>query len=180
MSILATLYQSSVSPAEYVRGYFGRLEELIGLVDANTVAKVIEVIENATREDKTIFSIANGGSAAIAVHFVNDMSNCFAPDHPGYRVLSLTDNTESVTAIANDSGFENIFVHQLRSSMRSGDIVFAISVGDNSENVLRGVAYAREHGGYTIGWTGFSGGRLARMCYLSIHIPSTTDEYGPI
>ena len=42
------------------------------------------------------------------------------------------------------------------------------------------VAYAREHGGYTIGWTGFSGGRLARMCHLSIHIPSTTDEHGPI
>jgi len=175
------LYQNSETVSDFVRGYGLHLNKLMNDLDAGNVAKLIEVIEKTCQENGTIFVIGNGGSSAAASHFMNDLGpNTLIANQPGFRVLSLTDNVESVTAIANDAGFENIFIYQLQAHMRPGDIVLALSVSGNSENIFRGVQYAKEYGGYTIGWTGFDGGRLKEICDLCIHIPTTKDEYGPV
>jgi D-sedoheptulose 7-phosphate isomerase len=178
---LKQLFENSQSAAEFTDGYYRRLTEILGQVDKTSIQKVIEVIEKAIFDHKAIFLIANGGSAAVASHLVNDLvPNSLVSDKPGIRAFSLTDNVASVTAIANDSGYENIFSYQLEAYMQEGDIVVAMSVSGNSENVLRGVKYAKQHGGYAIGWTGFDGGRLAKLCDLNINIPTTRDEYGPV
>ena len=181
MSLLAQLYDSSASPADYALKYLGRVAELLKKIDGSVVAKVIDLIEEASRRGSSVFCMGNGGSAAVASHFVNDLAaSRLVEGKPGIRAFSLTDNVESVTAIANDTGFENIFSHQLRTNMRSGDVVIAMSASGNSENIIRAVRYAREHGGHTVGWCGFNGGRLPELCDLTIHIPTTHDEYGPV
>ena len=86
----------------------------------------------------------------------------------------------SVTALANDASYEEIFSIQLAANMRPGDVVMALSVSGSSPNVVRAVEYANEHGGYTIGCCGFDGGKLAKISKLPIVIPSTKDEYGPV
>jgi D-sedoheptulose 7-phosphate isomerase len=178
---LKTLYQNSDDIENYVKGYGLRLNEIVRDLDAGSVAKAIEVIENATEGKKSIFIIANGGSAAAASHFVNDIGvNSLAPNKTGISAFSLADNVESITAVANDAGFENIFAYQLQANMRPSDVIIAASVSGNSENIIRGVNYAKENGGYTIGWTGFEGGRLKKACDLCIHVPTTPDEYGPV
>ena len=178
---LKNLYRNTGNPAEYVKEYGVRLKELINALDTEAVAKAVDVIEKAGKSGNTIFLIANGGSAATASHFVNDLGpNSLTEGKPGYCVLSLTDNVESVTAIANDAGFENIFSYQLKANMRPGDVVIAMSVSGNSENIIRGIEYARENGGYAIGWTGFEGGRLKNVADLCVYLPTTKDEYGPV
>jgi D-sedoheptulose 7-phosphate isomerase len=181
MYALAQLFESSRSSADYASRYVGRIGELLKEIDTTVIEKMIAVIEEASASGRSIFCIANGGSAAVASHFVNDLSaNSLVDGRPGMRSFSLTDNVESVTAIANDAGYENIFSYQLQAYMQPGDIVIAMSVSGNSENVVRGVQYANEHGGYTMGWCGFSGGRLAKLANVTLHIPSTADEYGPV
>jgi len=178
---LKELYQNSTDVAEYIKGYGIRVNDIIRSLDIESVAKAIKVIEKVTEEGKCIFIFGNGGSAAEASHFVNDLGpNSLVPGKSGLCVVSLTDNVESITAIANDAGFENIFAYQLEANMHPGDIIIAMSVSGNSENVMRGVNYAKENGGYTIGLTGFEGGRLKDECDLSIHVPTTFDEYGPV
>ena len=181
MNALADLFESSHSPADYAARYFRRVTELFAHIDSDAITKVIAILEQAGAQGRTIFCIGNGGSAAVASHFVIDLSpNTLVSGQPGLRAFSLTDNVESVTAIANDAGFENIFSYQLRASMQPGDVVIAMSVSGNSENIIRAVQYASEHAGHTIGWCGFGGGRLAKMCQLTIHVPTTLDEYGPV
>ena len=181
MYALKELYQQAASPAEYIAGYNQHFISLIAQLDADAIAEVVGVIEAAAAEGRTIFVVANGGSAAVASHFVNDMGvNSLVPERHGFRVLSLADNVESVAAVANDAGYEYIFEYQLRCNMMPGDVVIALSVSGNSPNVIRAIEYANANGAQTVGFCGFDGGRLAQTAQRCIHAPSTRDEYGPV
>lgn len=154
---------------------------VIQIVDVGAVSELIHWIEEACDKGKQIFLMGNGGSSAVASHIVADLApNTLMEGRPAFRVICLSDNVESITAIANDSGYENIFAYQLRCHLQPGDLVIALSVSGNSENVIRGVKLAHHMGAHTVGLTGFDGGRLRRLCGLSIHLPSSQDEYGPV
>jgi len=178
---LAEMFKNAENPADYARRYAERLSALINELDFEAVAKIIALFEEASREKRVIYFIANGGSAAVASHWVNDLvAGGFLEGRPGFRAFSLSDNVESVTAIGNDSGFENIFVNQLKVNMNPGDVVFAMSVSGNSENIVRAVDWAKNHGAITVGVSGFGGARLKDRCKINLHIPTSPDEYGPV
>lgn len=181
MHKLAELFEKSDSMQRYARGYCARLAEVLDQVDVEAIARTADVLDTAAREARTIYLIANGGSAAVASHMVNDLVvGSFVEGQPPFRVFCLTDNAASVTALSNDAAFDEIFVHQLRVHLAAGDVVLAMSASGNSENILRGVAYARSVKAMTIGWCGFDGGRLAQACDIVVHVPATPDEYGPV
>jgi D-sedoheptulose 7-phosphate isomerase len=177
---LESIFESSGSSEAYAAGFLERLIEVIKKVDPAQIARAIDVIEQAQIDNRAIFVFGNGGSAAVASHIVNDLSaNSLVKGKRGYRAYALADNVESVTAIANDTGFENIFSHQLEAQMNPGDVAVAISVSGNSENVIRAVDYANAHGATTIGLCGFEGGRLKEKVQIAVHVPTSRDEYGP-
>ena len=84
-----------------------------------------------------------------------------------------------MTAIANDDGYDLVFVQQLQTNLAPGDVVVAISASGNSPNVVKAIDYANERGCRTVGLTGFDGGELARKASLNVHIPTSKGEYGP-
>ena len=138
-------------------------------------------IEKVALDNKTLFIAGNGGSAAVAGHWVNDMSaNTVVDGEPGYRVFSLGDNACSITAIGNDASFEEIFRIQLKANMRPGDVLLSLSVSGNSPNIVNAIDYANEIGGVTIGCSGFDGGKVKELSQIAIHMPSSKDEYGPV
>ena len=94
--------------------------------------------------------------------------------------MSLTDNNAIVTAIANDDGYDQIFVKQLEVAMEPGDVVVAISASGNSPNVVKALEFANSRGNPTIGFTGFDGGKLKRLCANVVHIGTDRGEYGPV
>lgn len=178
---LKALFAAGGSASSYMKGFTTLFSEMVAAMPADALADLAQRVERASDEGRTIFVMANGGSAAVASHFVNDMSvNAIVAGKRGFRVLSLTDNVESVTAVANDAGFENIFLFQLQCMMAPGDLVIALSVSGNSENVMRAVEYANANGAHTVGICGFDGGRLAKGAKTVIHFPSSRDEYGPV
>jgi D-sedoheptulose 7-phosphate isomerase len=85
--------------------------------------------------------------------------------------MSLTDCTPFITALGNDCGYDTIFREQLRTHGVAGDVALGISGSGNSPNVLSAISWAKENGLYTVGVTGFDGGRLKNMVDLSIHYP---------
>ena len=121
--------------------------------------------------------MGNGGSAASASHWVNDLTRWRAKP---FRAISLVDNAAIVTAYANDEGFEHIFRMQLQNLMTPGDAVVAISASGNSPNLVSALDYANAVGGVTIGLTGFSGGALREIANSGVHVPSEIGEYGPV
>ncbi len=178
---LAEMYDNAASSEEYTRKYCAHMADILANIDTAAMAKIIETFDKAAQENRAIFFMANGGSAAMAAHWVNDLvAGGYVEGEYNFRAFSLTDNIASVTAIGNDSGFDNLFKLQLAVDMRPGDVVFAMSVSGNSENLIRGIDYANANGATTIGVSGFDGGRLKERCAISMHIPSTEDEYGPV
>ena len=178
---LENMYERHAAPADYAGAYFARLGEVMAAVDVEKVGAAIAAIEAAAAAGRTIYLIANGGSAAVASHFMNDaIAGAWKEGLPPVKAMALTDNVESMTAISNDSEFANVFVNQLRVFMQPGDVVLAMSVSGNSPNVVRAVEWAKAHGGVTVGWTGFDGGRLAELADYGVHMPTTKDEYGPV
>jgi len=178
---LAQLFDSAGSLEEYATGYLANMTKVLQSMHMPTVVKAIEMIESCAENDQTFFILGNGGSGAVGGHWVNDLgANTVVDGKPGFRVISLCDNAFSITAIANDASYEEIFSIQLQANMRPGDVVLALSVSGNSPNIVRGVEYANENGGHTIGCCGFKGGKLKEISELCIHMPSSKDEYGPI
>ncbi len=122
---------------------------------------------------RTVFVIGNGGSAANASHFAQDLAKGTLRDPAQVRrlrALSLTDNNSFMTALANDEGYESIFVQQLKTFARPGDLLIAISGSGNSANVLRAVEWARANGLVTVAFTGFDGGRLHPLVDIDVHV----------
>ncbi len=149
-------------------------EEVIRRTDLEAVGSLIEKLHHAYQEGRGVFLFGNGGSAACASHFAEDLAKGTIGDlstKKRLRVLSLTDCTPFITALGNDCGYETIFREQLATHAQPGDIALGISGSGNSPNVLNGISWAREKELYTVGMTAFDGGRLRPMVHLSIHFP---------
>ncbi|HOE97267.1 MAG TPA: SIS domain-containing protein [Candidatus Sumerlaeota bacterium] len=181
MHPLAQMFTQSASPADYARAYFRRLAALMDAVDPDAIQRAVEAFETVCREGRSIYAMANGGSAAVASHLVNDaVAGAFCDAHPPLRAWCLSDNIETVTALANDCGFDQVYERQLMGLMAPGDLVLALSVSGNSPNLVRAMQYARDHGARTMAWTGMAGGRLGELAEIHLHLPCGADEYGPV
>jgi len=178
---LRTLFTESRTTGAYSTRFLAHMAKVLTQLDGEGIGRVVDAVAATHATGKTIYVIANGGSAAVGSHFVNDLGvNSLVPGKPGIRVFCLADNVEAITAVANDAGYENIFLFQLQCVLQPGDLVLAMSVSGNSPNILKAVEYAKANGARTIGLCGFEGGGLSKSADLVVHIPSTKDEYGPV
>ena len=180
MTPLETLYAADPDPAAYARGYLRRLAAVLEALDPAAIARAAEAMWQAREAGRRIFFLGNGGSAATASHFANDVGIGTRTGGAPFKALSLTDNTAVLTCLANDLGYESVFVEQLRLHLEPGDVVVAISASGNSPNVLRAIDLARERGNLTIGLTGFDGGALRERVQIALHVPTERGEYGPV
>jgi phosphoheptose isomerase len=134
-------------------------------------------VESASSNGHHIFTIGNGGSSAIAEHLCCDWTKgTTSGAHPIIRSRSLTSNNPLYSAIANDFGFERVFATQLELLASAGDLLIAISSSGNSANIIAAAESAKRLGMEVVGLTGFSGGRLAQLADVSIHVPA--ENYG--
>ena len=154
------------------RAYLERVSELLKELPAQC-DHFIETLYKGFEAGRTIFLCGNGGSAANASHFGQDLAKGTLSSMSAtrrFRVIPLTDNIGFITALANDQGYDSIFEQQLRNLAAPGDLLVAISGSGNSPNVLRAVEYARSIGMKTIGVTGYDGGKLRKLADESVHI----------
>ena len=181
MSTLAHHYAQASSKRDFAERYFSYLSEIMGRIDAAVVEQIIDALLEARERRSVIYFIGNGGSAATASHFANDLA--FGVRGPGFepfKVISLVDNVAAITALANDDGYANVFVRQLEGLLQEGDVVVALSASGNSANVIEAVRFANDRGALTISCTGFDGGALALSSDINLHVPSTRGEHGPV
>ena len=166
-------------PVAFAEAYIKYLQSVLQRVDTAEIGRFIETLLDARERGATVFFIGNGGSAATASHFANDLSIGTNDYEQPFRVISLTDNVPVITAIGNDFGYEEIFVRQLRIHGEKGDVLVGISASGNSPNVIRAFDFARSAGIKTVAITAFDGGRMKTMADEGIHVPTEPKEYGP-
>ncbi|OPY89037.1 MAG: Phosphoheptose isomerase [Smithella sp. PtaU1.Bin162] len=183
MNNVEKLCNDSGSAAEFAKGYINYLKKVLDSIVPESINKLVKEFEEARANGSTIFIAGNGGSAATATSMGNDIGfdviKKSGTDKP-FRVLALTDNTSVITAIANDVGYENIFLNQLKIHYRSGDKLLAISASGNSPNVVIAAKWVKEQGGRVMSFVGFTGGELKELSDVVLHVKSEAGEYGPV
>ncbi len=156
-------------------------------VDRDAIDQAIEMLFGAWQCGNTVFTCGNGGSAGTATHFAADLFKCtIVAEQPRLRVISLVDNIPLVSALTNDEGWDKIYVEQLKTLFSPGDIVVGISVhggsgrdkaGLWSQNLLRAMQYARDHGGRALGLSGFDGGAMRDLADVCVVVPFNTTPH---
>lgn len=166
-------------PSAFAEAYLEYVSQVLKNISSSEVGQFIRTLLDARERGATIFFIGNGGSAATASHFANDLAIGTCSYEKPFRALSLSDNVAIITAVGNDFGYADIFVRQLRVLGKPGDLVVAISASGNSPNLLAAFDYAREAGIKTIALTAFDGGKMKQVAAEGIHVPTGPKEYGP-
>ena len=118
---------------------------------------------NILLNEGKILSCGNGGSAADAQHFSAELLNRFEKERPGLPALALTTDSSTLTAIANDYSFKQVFSKQVRAIGRSNDLLLAISTSGNSDNVIEAINAAHDRDISVVALTGKDGGAIAKI-----------------
>ncbi len=158
--------------------YLDGLRQVLDRLSHEDIANVVEIIREARRAGRTIYTCGNGGSASTASHFAVDLAKTsIVPGQPRVRAVALTDNIGLLTAWANDTDYDNVFAEQLVNVIEPGDVLIAVSGSGNSPNVLKAVEVANQRGAITIGLSGYAGGKLRPLARHNVVVPSESMQH---
>jgi D-sedoheptulose 7-phosphate isomerase len=170
-----------VIDTNYTKDYLRAIAGILDQLESGPIMMSTRILLEAYNAGKTVFIAGNGGSAAIASHLACDLEKTVAGPRGRratrrLRAVSLSDNMATLTAWANDEGYENVFSERLRAHADPGDVLLVISSSGNSPNVLEALRVARELDMRTIAWVGFGGGEALRLSECCVHV--AIDDYG--
>jgi D-sedoheptulose 7-phosphate isomerase len=170
-----------VNTAMNLSAYLAELKAVMDNLPLPQIARAADILFECYQADHTVFTFGNGGSGALASHLVADLGK--ATHFPGpkelatirrLRAMAATDNMPTITAWANDTHYEDVFMRQIENFLQPGDVAMAISGSGNSPNVLKALGYARGAGATTIGLGGFGGGKMKDLLDCAIIVPSSS------
>jgi D-sedoheptulose 7-phosphate isomerase len=159
--------------------YLRRFRQLVTQVDVDAVARIVGMLQAARDDEATVYIAGNGGSAATASHWANDLGKATKCSGRGWiRVMCLSDNTPWLTALANDEGYERVFAGQLENFACPGDVLIVISASGNSPNLVQAVDLANDRGMRTVALLGFDGGVLKDRVREHLWLETEPGAYG--
>jgi D-sedoheptulose 7-phosphate isomerase len=160
---------------EFIKKYFDDAKYILDNISKERVSKVIDILSDARKKGKKVFICGNGGSASTATHFAADLFKLAR-----IKAISLNENVPLATAIINDEGWSELYIHQLKLLYEEGDVLIAISVhggsgtdkaGLWSQNLVRAIDYVNKNKGTTIGFSGFDGGAFKDITNVCVVVP---------
>jgi D-sedoheptulose 7-phosphate isomerase len=164
-------------PYDAIQRMRQQLEE--HLTAARDLEKLLPRVEAAARAlcdafaaGRRLYTMGNGGSAADALHFAEELLGRYRRDRRPLPAASFVADPTGLTCISNDFGWEQVFARQVQGLVQRGDVVAGISTSGNSENVVRALRAAKELGAITIAFTGATGGKLAGIADHLLNVPS--------
>ncbi len=160
-----------------IKEYLDMLTATVKDLDINVIDEILNLIQQARKNQKQIFIMGNGGSGANASHITGDFNKGLSlgePEENRFRVICINDNISTMLSLANDVSYDDIFVEQLKNFLNPEDLVIAISGSGNSENCLRAARYAKQRGNTVIGFVGLDGGELKKISDVCYHVKSNS------
>jgi D-sedoheptulose 7-phosphate isomerase len=161
--------------SDFAGTYISDLKQALDEISMDSLTDFWELVELTREEGGSVHFIGNGGSAATPSHSAGDWSKELS-----LRTIAHTDNISSFSAWANDSDYSNVFVGQLSTFIRTGDLVVAYTGSGNSLNVINGVIFAKENGCRTAAITGnfngMSGGKIVSLVDVAVVSPTQSME----
>jgi len=169
--------KSKIHIKKYFKVYTDQLKIVLDSLDVERINQSADLIEKTIKKNKTIYVCGNGGSHAIANHYVCDYFKVLSQETDlKVQIKSLCSDSALISAISNDFSYDDVFLYQAKRYFKKGDILILISSSGNSNNIKKVLDYAIKKNILTIGLSGFSGGYLKKKC--SIPIYSNINNYG--
>lgn len=161
------------TPASYVQTAIDDAASLLPKLKAlvPTAEKIAHLMTAAWERRNKVFFIGNGGSAADAMHFAEELTIRYKRDRRALAAIALTD-ASAITCCGNDYGYDRIFSRQLEALALPGDVLFGITTSGNSPNIVLALEHARAHGVHTVGFLGKDGGKAKSLCDIALIVPS--------
>ena len=167
--------------AEFVDAYLRETAEIALATSREDMSRVIDTLFEAYKNDRTIYTCGNGGSAANASHLACDIAKfTWVEGKRRFKCVSLCDNAALISALTNDVGFNRVFLEQLEGRMTAGDVLVCLSVhggsgadkaGPWSQNLVAAADFAKKKGGKVVALVGYDGGALRKMADASVIVP---------
>ena len=168
----------------FAEDYLSITKSLLKCIDLEVLKSIIDLIDDCSKKNNIIYVAGNGGSAATASTFVNDVGFDVykrSSSSQKIKIISLNDNIPSLTAISNDINFNNIFKSQLKIHFKKNDLFIVFSGSGNSVNLVNAVQWVKDNNlGKSVGFLGFDGGKLKKICNHSLVVKSEKGLYGPV
>lgn len=166
----------------YIKNFIAKEQKVLDKLPIKEIAKALNLLQAVYERDSRIYIFGNGGSLAIATHWVSDFNKTVFSHHLDihprrFQAIRLPTTEEEITAWANDVGYDMVFVGPLKNYLQDSDIIIAISSSGTSKNVIKAVQFAKKKGNDVIGLSGFDGGGLKRLSDVKIHVPTEVGEY---
>jgi D-sedoheptulose 7-phosphate isomerase len=140
---------------------------------SDQIKEIVEYLITARNNEKTVFTMGNGGSGSTASHFVSDLlKTAITNDSNRFKAISLVDNIPVNLAWSNDVSYDSVFSEQLKNFLMGGDIVIGFSGSGNSKNVVNAFEYAKTKGSTCIAISGMSGGEISKLADVALVVPS--------
>lgn len=167
---------------EYINGFSQKVITLLQNLPNDEIAKAINILQATYERDGRIYIFGNGGSLALATHWVSDFNKTVFSHHLDehsrrFQAIRLPTTESELTAWANDVGYDMVFAGPLKNYLQDSDTVIAISSSGNSPNVIKAVELAKSHKVPVIGLSGFDGGKLNELADIKILIPTEKGQY---
>ncbi|MEK7165312.1 MAG: SIS domain-containing protein [Patescibacteria group bacterium] len=168
---------------EFIDQFKNEAVEKIKSVSSLEIAKAINILQSTYERDGRIYIFGNGGSLALATHWVSDFnktvfSHNLEKHRRRFQAIRLPTTEEEMSAWANDVGFDMVFAGPLQNYLQEGDCVIAISSSGNSANIIKACDLTKKYHVPIIGLTGFDGGKLNQMADSKILVQTEKGEYG--
>ena len=171
--------------SKQIKDYIELEISILSKLDQDEINRAMNLLEKTRNRGSNVFVFGNGGSAATASHMENDFNKGISEKlEKKYRFQCINANLATIMAIANDNGYDRVFIQQLENKLKAEDVIIAISGSGNSENVIKAVEYAKGQGCKIIGMTGYDGGKLKSLSDISLHVPldnlQITEDIHPV
>jgi D-sedoheptulose 7-phosphate isomerase len=170
---------------EYINGFIKRLNDALLNLPAEEIAKALNILQATYERDGRIYVFGNGGSLALATHWVSDFNKTVFGHSDGkqskrFQAIRLPSTEAELTAWANDVGYDMVFAGPLKNYIQDVDTIIAISSSGNSQNIIKAVEFAKERKNSIIGLSGFDGGMLNQLADAKIVVKTEKGDYGVV
>ncbi len=156
-----------------ITNYLSYLKSGINKLDLLKLQRIEDIIYKKIRDDKKIFVCGNGGSASVANHFLCDFNKGIklsSKNRLKPKIVSLSDNMETILAVSNDISFDKVFSFQLDNYYTKGDIVILLSCSGSSPNIIDTLQYCKKNKIFTISITGFAKKNIQKKANLNLNL----------
>ena len=172
----------------HINKYLEETNEIIRDIDRNEINKFINILFDAWKNNKKVFTMGNGGSASTASHFASDLSKTVANDSSmkeisstkGFKAICLNDNPALLTAWVNDSGWDNAYSGMLSTHLDKGDVILLVSVHGGSGwsgNLVKAMEVAKQKEAKIVGLAGFDGGQMKKVSDSCVVVPKDSTPH---